>query len=234
MTPKSRLVAWQVCNLPSNTRFPGSPASTNLRRVAKALAAKRASGTDTYLYDRSDRWTFSRKAERFDVPHRGLVRPLIFPDGGVTEMLVVAFRFPFAGLVFLAGNASAARIPRGVSASRHNSSPNSRKSATRPARSRSCYSTQSMSPTTLTFFQCPRGERRSSEWPDSSPALVARHAAQLPHDVPQFAVNRRWRALALDVQHALDSAADFAFDLGLERRVVHDPLSRPCTLLLTR
>ena len=88
------------------------------------------------------------------------------------------------------------RIRSRSSASMHISSPSSKKSATRPAFS-SDWLSSSAEPSTFTSLQ--NSSRSSRIWPMafSRPAGVARHAAVVPHDLAQLAMERIDRALPL-------------------------------------
>ncbi len=105
------------------------------------------------------------------------------------------------------------------SASRHINSPNSRKSATRPASS-SDWLRLSPLPGTLTF--CQNSSRNAGMLRNASfkPGVVARHAALVPHQQAQFAVETRDRALALDRQHLRSSSRDTSSSAFLNARMV--------------
>ena len=93
------------------------------------------------------------------------------------------------------------------SASMHISSPSSRKSATRPAFSSAWLSSTSL-PGTLTLRQ---NSSRSSGIRSQrllKPGLVARHAAVVPHDLPELAMERVDRALSVDRSKLLRPLGD--------------------------
>ena len=84
-----------------------------------------------------------------------------------------------------------------VSASRHRSSANSRKSATRPAFSRVWLSCRPGRRSRAGPSRSARGSRGSSRSAFSRPGRVARHAALVPHEPAELGVERVGRARAV-------------------------------------
>ena len=109
--------------------------------------------------------------------------------------------------------------PSRSSASRHMSSPSSRKSATRPAFSSDWFSS-APDPGTRDVLPELVAQRRDLAERLAQARVVARHAAVVPHDLAELAVERVDGALALDRRAASRRARSTSARRSLNARMI--------------
>jgi hypothetical protein len=132
------------------------------------------------------------------------------PGGDVREVLVVALGLALLGLVLLAEVPAAGLLA--VRASRHISSPSSKKSATRPAFS-SELSSGCREPSTRTSASNSSRSAGISDSAFSSPAWVARHPAVVPQDLAELPVEPVHRPGALGREEPVEPVRDVRLGL---------------------